>query len=113
MPLVRRVPKRGFNNKWARNVAVINVSDLDATFEAGTEITPEVLSNSRLLGHRFDEIKILGDGEVTKKFTVSAHRFSKAAIEKIEQAGGSCVQLAGPTPVEQKKKLAKLAAKSK
>ena len=79
----------------------------------GPKSHPNVLASSRLLGHRFDEIKILGDGELSKKFTVSAHRFSKSAIEKIEKAGGKIVQLPGPTPVEEKKKLAKQAAKSK
>lgn len=109
MPLVRRVPKRGFTNSWARTVAVVNVGDLDATFDAGTEITPELISKTPLLGHRFDELKILGDGEVTKKLTVSAHRFSKSAAEKIAQAGGSTVILPGPIPVEVKKKAARLA----
>jgi large subunit ribosomal protein L15 len=109
MPLVRRVPKRGFNNKFARTIVAINVSDLEATFDAGTEITPELLRSSRLLGHRFDAIKILGDGDLTKRFTVSAHRFSKSAVEKIEKAGGTVVLLPGPTPVEVKKKLAKQA----
>ncbi|MCA9172267.1 MAG: 50S ribosomal protein L15 [Planctomycetales bacterium] len=110
MPLVRRVPKRGFTNSWARNVAVVNVGALNETFDAGTEITPELISSSPLLGHRFDELKILGDGDVTKKFTVSAHRFSKSAAEKIAQAGGTVVTLPGRTPVEAKKKLAKQAA---
>lgn len=107
MPLVRRVPKRGFNNKWAKDVVVINVSDLDRTFDAGTEITPDVLRKSPLMGHRFDVLKILGDGEITKKFKVSAHRFSASAIEKIEKAGGEVVKLPGPTSVEEKKKRAK------
>tara|TARA_B100000530_G_C15815389_1_gene431274 strand:+ start:288 stop:782 length:495 start_codon:yes stop_codon:yes gene_type:complete len=107
MPLVRRVPKRGFNNKWAKKVAIVNVSDLEATFEAGAEVTPEILSGTSLLGHRFDELKILGNGDLTKKLTVSAHRFSQSAVEKIEKAGGQINRLSGPTPVEQKKKQAK------
>jgi len=107
MPLVRRVPKRGFNNKWAKKVAIVNVSDLEATFEAGAEVTPEILSATSLLGHRFDELKILGNGDLTKKLTVSAHRFSQSAAEKIEKAGGQINRLSGPTPVEQKKKQAK------
>jgi large subunit ribosomal protein L15 len=109
MPLVRRVPKRGFNNKFARTVAALNVADLEATFDTGTEITPDMLKSSRLLGHRFDEVKILGDGQLTKRFTVSAHRFSKSAVEKIEKAGGKVVQLPGPVPVEVKKKKARQA----
>ena len=111
MPLVRRVPKRGFTNKWALKVVAINVGDLEQTFDAGAEITPELLASSPLLGHRFDEIKILGDGELTKKFTVSAHRFSKSAAEKIEKAGGHVVHLPGRVSVEEKKKLAKQGAK--
>ena len=107
MPLVRRVPKRGFTNKWALKVLVVNVGDLENAFDAGAEITPEVLADSPLLGHRFDELKILGDGELTKSFTVSAHRFSKSAIEKIEKAGGKAVVVPGRTPVEAKKKAAK------
>lgn len=109
MPLVRRIPKRGFTNSWARTVAIVNVGDLDATFEAGTEITPELICQTPLLGHRFDELKILGDGEVTKKFSIAAHRFSKTAADKITQAGGSMVTLPGPVPVELKKKAARLA----
>ncbi|MCA9214745.1 MAG: 50S ribosomal protein L15 [Planctomycetales bacterium] len=104
MPLVRRVPKRGFNNKWAKEVAIVNVSDLDRVFEAGAEITPEAIRSTPLLGRRFDELKILGDGEITKKFKVSAHRFSASAVEKIEKAGGEVIRLAGPKPVEEKKR---------
>jgi large subunit ribosomal protein L15 len=107
MPLVRRVPKRGFNNKFARNVAIVNLGSLEASFESGAEITPEMIADSPLMGHRFDELKILGDGDLTKKFTITAHRFSKSAVEKIEKAGGTVVRLPGPTPVEDKKKAAR------
>jgi large subunit ribosomal protein L15 len=103
MPLVRRVPKRGFNNKWARHIAIINVGDLDAQFDAGADVTPAALEKTPLLGHRYDELKILGNGELTKKLIVSAHRFSKSAIEKIEQVGGQVVRLPGPTPVAEKR----------
>lgn len=113
MPLVRRIPKRGFTNKWAVTVRTVNVEELEATFDAGAEITPEVLEKSPLMGHRFDEIKILGNGELTKAFTVSAHRFSKSAAEKIEKAGGKVVVLPGKTPVEDKKKAAKGAKSGK
>jgi large subunit ribosomal protein L15 len=99
MPLVRRIPKRGFNNRWAKTVAVVNVGDLDQAFEAGADVTPSVLEQQALLGHRFDELKILGDGELTKPLKVSAHRFSKSAQEKIERAGGSVTQLSGPRHV--------------
>ena len=104
MPLVRRVPKRGFNNKWAKIVAIVNVSDLEAKFEGGADVSPESLQKTSLLGHRFDELKVLGNGEITKALKVSAHRFSKSAKEKIEKAGGEITVLAGPVSVEEKKK---------
>lgn len=95
MPLVRRVPKRGFHNKFAPNVLVVNVGDLERYFQAGDEVTPERLKSSPLVGHTFDEIKILGDGSLTKSLKVTAHRFSRSAVEKIEQAGGQVVRLPG------------------
>ena len=107
MPLVRRVPKRGFHNKFAQQVVVINVEDLERLFSAGDDVNPETLDNTPLLGHRYDELKVLGNGELTKKLTVSAHRFSKSAVEKIERAGGEVVRLRGRTPVEEKKRAAK------
>jgi len=113
MPLVRRVPKRGFNNKWAKEVAIVNVSDLDRVFNEGDEVTPETIRSSSLLGHRFDELKILGNGEISKKLKVAAHRFSGSAAEKIEKAGGEVVRLPGPTPVEEKKRAAKTKDASK
>ena len=113
MPLVRRVPKRGFNNKWAKKVVIVNVSDLEAKFNAGDEVTPDALRNSSLLGHRFDEVKVLGNGDISKKLKVSAHKFSKSAVEKITKAGGEIVELPGPTSVEEKKKQAKESPKAK
>ncbi len=104
MPLVRRVPKRGFNNKWASRVVIVNVGDLEDKFQSGDSVTPHTLEQSALLGHRYDELKILGEGELTKKLTVSAHRFSASAVQKIEQAGGQVVRLPLPTAVEVKKK---------
>lgn len=111
MPMVRRLPKRGFTNKFALKVAVLNVSQLEKCFSAGDEVTTETIKDTPLLGHRYDVLKILGDGDLSKKLKVSAHRFSKSAIEKIEKAGGEIVRLQGPTPVEDKKKAAKVAAK--
>lgn len=95
MPLVRRVPKRGFTNKFALVVATVNVDDLEAHFESGEEVTPESLKQKSLAKQRYDVLKILGDGELSKKLKVSAHRFSKSAQEKIQQAGGEIVVLAG------------------
>ena len=112
MPLVRRVPKRGFNNKFALEVVSVNVSDLEAKFEAGEEITPDAIAAKSLVKSRFDLLKILGDGQITKKLKVCAHRFSKSAKEKIEKAGGSCVELQRITTVEEKKKQKKAAKKA-
>ena len=112
MPLVRRVPKRGFNNRFAQVVATVNVSDLEARFAAGDQVNLETLRQKDLAKAPCDLIKVLGDGQLTKKLTVSAHRFSKSAQEKIEQAGGQAVVLPGPVSVEAKKRQAR-AAKSK
>ncbi len=107
MPLVRRVPKRGFNNKFALTIATINIGDLNAAYEAGEEVSPESLREKSLVKSRYDQLKILGDGELDKKLKVSAHRFSKSAQEAIEKAGGEVVVIPGPTPVEAKKKATK------
>ena len=103
MPLVRRVPKRGFNNRWALVVAIVNVGDLDEAFAAGDEVTPESLRAKNLAKCRYDVLKVLGQGELTKKLKISAHRFSKSAREKIEQAGGEVVLLPGKKPVVRNK----------
>lgn len=99
MPVVRRVPKRGFNNRFALDVYAINVGDLEVWFEAGTEVTPELLKERGLVKKRYDVLKILGDGELNKKLKVHAHRFSGSGKEKIEKAGGECVVLPGKAPV--------------
>lgn len=102
MPMVRRIPKRGFNNKFALQVAIVNTGDLEALFDAGQEVTPESLKEKNVVKHRYDVLKVLGDGPLTKKLTVSAHRFSKTAQEQIEKAGGKVVVLAGKTPPAEK-----------
>lgn len=106
MPLVRRVPKRGFTNSFALRVVAVNVGDLEAAFETGDAVTPQVLIERGLIKLRHDLIKILGDGELTKKLSVSAHRFSASAKEKIEKSGGTVTVLPGRTPVAAKKKAA-------
>ncbi len=106
MPLVRRIPKRGFNNKWADVVAVVNVGDLDAAFNDGDEVTLASLKTKNLAKGCFDVLKVLGDGELSKKLTVSAHRFSKSAQEKIEKAGGQTVPLPAKKPVVKSKQKA-------
>lgn len=98
-PLIRRIPKRGFHNAYAATVFAVNVSALDAAFKSGEEVTLESLRAKNLAKGQFDELKILGDGALTKKLTVSAHRFSRAAQEKIEKAGGRAVVLEGKKPV--------------
>ncbi|MDX1947113.1 MAG: 50S ribosomal protein L15 [Pirellulaceae bacterium] len=110
-PLVRRVPKRGFTNIFAPTVAEINVGDLEELFEAGAIITPEVLESSGILKRRYDVFKVLGSGELTKKLSVSAHRFSAAAKEKIEKAGGTATVLPGKVTVAEKRAQAKAAKK--
>lgn len=95
MPLLRRIAKRGFNNKqFALVIAEVNVSALEASFDAGATITPEMLSKKGLAKGRFDQVKILGNGKLTKKLVVSAHRFSKSAEEKIAAVGGTAERLA-------------------
>lgn len=89
MPLIRRVPKRGFTNIFRREIAVVNLRDL-ADFEG--EVTPETLVERGLV-RRGLPIKILGDGDLAAALLVKAHRFSKTARQKIEAAGGSCEEL--------------------
>ncbi|HEX6986881.1 MAG TPA: 50S ribosomal protein L15 [Planctomycetaceae bacterium] len=89
-PLFRRIAKRGFSNAFFRaKVAVVNVSALEEAFEAGATVTPEDLVARGLTNGKFDVIKILGNGELSKKLTVRAHRFSDSAKEKIAAAGGT------------------------
>lgn len=88
MPMFRRVPKRGFNNRWALTIFAVNVGQINDAFDDGAEVTLEALAAKDLAKGTFDEVKVLGDGEITKKLTISAHRFSKSAEEKITAAGG-------------------------
>ena len=99
MPMFRRIPKRGFNNKFALKVGIINLRDLELNFESGEEVNPDTLKAKSLAKYRYDILKILGEGELTKKLKISAHRFSKSAAEKIEKAGGEMVTLPGKAPV--------------
>lgn len=90
MPLHRRLPKRGFNNyrhqlKWA----VFNVAQLEARFEDGATVNEEALRANGLLNGAYDAIKILGNGEISKKLTIAVNAVSASAREKIEKAGGS------------------------
>ncbi|MDP4118254.1 MAG: 50S ribosomal protein L15 [Bacillota bacterium] len=87
MPLYRRLPKRGFHNIFAKEYIEVNVADLNS-FENGTVITAEVLKESGIISRIKDGVAVLGNGEITKKVTVKAAKFTKSAIVKIEAAGG-------------------------
>lgn len=102
-PLVRRIPKRGFNNRWAKTIVAVNVGQLEKAFNAGDSVTPESLIGANLAKGVYDELKILGDGELKKKLKISAHRFSKTAMDKITAAGGKAIVLPGPAPVVKQK----------
>ncbi len=103
MPLVRRIPKRGFNNRFASTVVIVNVGELEERFDDGAEVTPEALREKNLAKGRYDLLKVLGDGELTKKLRISAHRFSASAVEKIQKAGGEATVLPGKAPVVKNK----------
>ncbi|KXG74764.1 50S ribosomal protein L15 [Thermotalea metallivorans] len=87
MPLYRRLPKRGFNNPFKKEWAIVNIDALNR-FDDGTTVTPELLLESGVIRKIVDGVKILGEGELQKKVIVQAHKFSQSAIEKIEAAGG-------------------------
>jgi large subunit ribosomal protein L15 len=87
MPLIRRLPKRGFTNIFKKNHAIINIEILDR-FESGQEVTPALLVSQGLIRSRNDGVKVLGTGVLTKTLTVHAHKFSQSAAAKIEAAGG-------------------------
>jgi large subunit ribosomal protein L15 len=89
-PIQRRLPKRGFKNPFATRTAEVNVGDLEV-FAAGANVDEQALVARGLVKGRFDRIKILGDGELTRAVTVSAHAFSKVAAQKIQKAGGKVV----------------------
>ena len=89
MPLHRRVPKRGFHNPFRVEYAVVNLDTLAEVFEAGSSVTPELLRERGLVRKAKSKIKVLGRGDITKKLTVQAHKFSGKAAEKIAAAGGT------------------------
>ena len=86
--LARRMPKRGFNNIFATEYTVINVADLEARFENGAVIDLDAMIDAGLVTKVLDGVKVLGNGELTKSFTVKAAKFSESAQSKIEAAGG-------------------------
>ena len=94
MPLHRRLPKRGFNNVFRTEYAVINLDQLEARFDAGATVTPDELRAAGLIRGRRLPIKVLGRGEVTKALMVQAHKFSGKAAEKLSAAGGKAEAIA-------------------
>jgi large subunit ribosomal protein L15 len=91
MTFVRRIPKRGFTNHDFRTVySIVNVKALEKRFDDGATITPEALVKAGLIRNTKLPVKVLGEGELSKRFTVTAGKFSGSAKEKIEKAGGSC-----------------------
>ena len=98
MPMHRRLPKRGFTNIFHKDYAIVNVGALEKL--DGDTFTPESLVASGVLKKLHSGLKILGNGELTKKITVHAHIYSKAALEKIQKAGGAAEVLAKPAPTQ-------------
>lgn len=92
MPLHRRLPKRGFTNIFKRDYAVVNVSDLER-FDNGATVGEAELRKAGLVKGQHDGIKVLGDGKLSKKLSVSATKFSATAKKQIEAAGGSCQEI--------------------
>ncbi len=92
MPLFRRMPKRGFSNfPFRTRYSVVNVGDLEQRFDAGTHITPEAILEAGLIRNLRYKVKVLGEGECTKKLKVEASKFSKSAEQKITAAGGEVI----------------------
>ena len=88
LPLYRKLPKRGFHNKFATNYTIVNVATLDKYFEDGAVVDLATLIEKKIVRKELDGLKVLGNGEITKKLTVKATIFSASAKEKIEAAGG-------------------------
>ena len=105
--LTMRTPKlRGFNNKWRKRFAVLNLTRLNR-FQDGTEVRPELLLEAGILKDVGDGVKVLGSGDLGRKLTVHAHRFSAEAKRKIEAAGGTAAVIEVPAPLRPKTKRAK------
>jgi large subunit ribosomal protein L15 len=94
MPLHRRVPKRGFHNPFRVEYAVVNLDTLTTVFEAGSEVTPELLRERGLIRDAHAPVKVLGRGDIGKNLTIRAHKFSGSAAEKIAAAGGTAEVIA-------------------
>ena len=105
MPLQRRLPKRGFTNIFKKEWVEVKLSELEKRFDANEAITPDLMVERGLIKKgqlaRFEGVVVLGGGELTKAFDVTAHRFTKGAREKIEAAGGKATIVAGAAEAEQ------------
>ena len=88
MPLQRRIPKRGFNNIFAKKIATVNLSTLNSKFDDGAVVDVKALTDAGVVKNSFDAVKILGNGKIEKKLTVKVSAFSESAKSKIEAAGG-------------------------
>ncbi len=99
-PFWKKLPKRGFNNFTRKDYAWINLGTLEAAFADGDEVTPQALKERGLVKQPRDGIKVLGGGELSKKLTVHAHKFSASAQQKIEAAGGKTLVLAPQPPAQ-------------
>ncbi len=93
MPLQRRLPKRGFTNIFKKEWLEISLAKLEESFNAGDEITPEILHERGLIKKAKHDLVILGNGDITKALKISAHRFTKTAKDKIEKAGGNATEI--------------------
>ena len=94
MPLQRRLPKRGFTNIFKKQWIEISLGKIESNFNSGDEVTPEILHERGLIKKAKHDLVILGNGDISKGLKISAHRFTKAAKEKIEKAGGSATVIA-------------------
>jgi large subunit ribosomal protein L15 len=97
MPLQRRLPKRGFTNIFKKHWIEISLAKIEANFSDGDEITPEVLHDRGLIKKAKHDLVILGNGDLSKAFKISSHRFTKTAKEKIEKAGGTATEIVKQT----------------
>jgi large subunit ribosomal protein L15 len=102
-PLVRRIPKRGFNNCFADTVAIVNLDVLERNFQSGEEVSPDTLRDKGLVKGSYDVLKVLGNGALTKSLNITAHKFSRSALEKIANAGGQTTVLPDKAPVVKNK----------
>ncbi len=100
MPLQRRLPKRGFTNAFKKQWIEISLAKINQSFNAGDEVTPEILHQRGLIKKAKYDVVVLGNGELTKPVKISAHRFTKSAREKIEKAGGTATVIVKEKRVE-------------